>query len=267
MARQHYGDSYGGSAAENYERYFVPTIGAPIATALLEVAALRPGERVLDVACGTGIVARLAAQQVGENGTVDGLDVNSQMLEVAAATAPGIQWHEASAEAMPFPDAAFDVVLCQMGLQFMTDKQAAIGEMHRVLTAGGRLILNVPGPTPHLFEIVEKSLASHISPEAAGFMNQVFSLNDAEKIAALVEGAGFCNVSVQADTKVLTLPEPAEFLWQYIHCTPLAAVVAQTDAENRDAFERDVVEAWSEFQHDGDLTLHVRVAVATGEKS
>jgi predicted RNA methylase len=86
MSQQHFVQSYGGSAPENYERYFVPAIGAPLANDLIGIAALRPGERVLDVACGTGVVARLASQAVGSAGTVAGLDINPGMLAVARST-------------------------------------------------------------------------------------------------------------------------------------------------------------------------------------
>ena len=135
----------------------------------------------MDVACGTGVVARLASQQVGATGTVAGLDVNPGMLAVARSATPTgmlIEWHEANAEAMLIPDASFDVVLCQMGLQFMPDKHAALREVRRVLVRGGRLILNVPGPTPRLFSILGEALARHIGAEASGFVNQVFSLHD-----------------------------------------------------------------------------------------
>src|SRR5690606_30574041 len=161
MSTQRFADGHGRNPPANYERFFVPAIGAPVATDLIRHAALRQGERVLDVACGTGVAARLASQQVGARGTVAGLDVHPGMLAVArSATPPGtpIEWHEASAEAMPFPDASFDVVLCQMGLQFMRDQQAALREMRRVLVRGGRLILNVPGPRPRLFTILGEAL-------------------------------------------------------------------------------------------------------------
>jgi len=85
MTQQHYGKAYGGSVPENYERYFVPAIGAPAAKGLIKIAALRPGERVLDVACGSGVVARLASEAVGTAGTVAGLDLNPGMLAVIQA--------------------------------------------------------------------------------------------------------------------------------------------------------------------------------------
>src|SRR4029453_13395782 len=118
---------YGGKPPENYERYFVPTIGAAWATALLEVSGLRSGERVLDVACGTGIVTRGASELVGPEGFVAGLDVNPGMLAVARSVSPtSIEWHESSAESIPCPDASFDVVTCSLGLQFVPDRSAAM---------------------------------------------------------------------------------------------------------------------------------------------
>ncbi len=269
MAEQHFGKAYGGNPPANYERFFVPAIGAPLAADLLSLAALRPGERVLDVACGTGVVARLASQQVGDTGTVVGLDVNPGMLAVArSATPPGlpVEWHEASAEAMLLPDASFDVVLCQMGLQFMPDKPAALREMRRVLAHGGRLVLNVPGPTPRLFTIMGEALARHVGAEAAGFVDHVFSLHNTAEVQDLVSGAGFHDVSVQSDTKPLRLPAPEVFLWQYVHSTPLAGAVAQVDDGRRGSLERDVVAKWEEFVEDRALVLQVRVVVATARK-
>lgn len=269
MAEQHFGKAYGGKPPVNYERFFVPAIGAPLANDLIKLAALRSGERVLDVACGTGIVARLASQQVGTTGIVAGLDVNPGMLAVARSATPPdmpIEWYEASAEIMPFPDASFDAVLCQMGLQFMPDKHAALREMRRVLVHSGRLILNVPGPTPRLFTIMGEALERHIGAEAAGFVNHVFSLHDTAEIQNLLSGADFRNVSVQADTKSLPLPAPEEFLWQYIHSTPLAGPVAQVDNDRRTLLEREVVEKWQEFVKDHALVLQVRNVVATAWK-
>jgi ubiquinone/menaquinone biosynthesis C-methylase UbiE len=269
MAEQHFDKAYGGKPPVNYERFFVPAIGAPLATDLIRLAALRPGERVLDVACGTGIVARLSSQLVGATGTVAGLDVNPGMLAVArSATLPGmpIEWHEASAEAMPLLDASFDVVLCQMGLEFVADKHAALREMRRVLVRGGRLILNVPGPTPLLFNIMREALARHVGAEAVGFLDHVFSLHDTAEIQDFVSGAGFHDVSVQSDTKSLRLPAPEEFLWQYVHSTPLADAVTQMDADRRGLLESDVVANWQKFVKDRALVLQVRIVVATARK-
>ena len=169
MTQQLSFETYRGNPAANYEHYFVPAIGAPLAQDLVELAALRPGERVVDVACGTGVVTRLAAERVGD-AAVAGVDVNPGMLEVArtAAQDTAIEWHEASADALPLGDARFDVALCQMGLQFFPDRLAALRELRRVLRPGGRAVLNVPGPTPPLLAVLERALGRHLGPEVAG---------------------------------------------------------------------------------------------------
>ncbi len=269
MSSQHFAKIYDGTAPENYERHFVPAVGAPLAGDLVEIAGIRPGDRVLDVACGTGVVTRLAAQRVGADGTVAGLDLNPGMLAVArSATPPAtkIRWYEASAERMPFPDASFDIVLCQMGLQFVPDRSAALREMHRVLARDGRLILNVPGPTPPLMAIMGEALARHIGAEAEGFVTHVFSLHDEAELRQLIEGAGFNDVSVHADIKKLRLPAPEEFLWGYVHSTPLAGLVAKVDQERRELLERDVVAGWTEFAKDRSMALELRLVVATARK-
>jgi len=268
VSQQHRGKGCG-SVPENYERYFVPAIGAPLANDLIEIAALRPGERVLDVACGTGIVARLASQHVGAAGTVGGLDINPGMLAAARlSTLPemAIDWYEASTEAIPLADASFDAVLCQMGLQFVSDKQAAMSEMRRVLAPGGRLILNVPGPTPQLFVIMEEALVRLIGAEAAGFVSRVFSLHDTKELQNLFNGAGFRNVAVREDTKSLRLPAPEEFIWQYVHSTPLAGAVSQVNDDLRSSVEREVVAKWQKFVEDRTLMLPLRMLLATAQK-
>ena len=137
-----------GAAAENYQRNFVPAIATPVSRDLLRTADLQPGERVLDVACGTGVISRLAAERVGAAGSVTGIDIAVDMIEVAKAVpAPGgatIDWRVADAASLPIPDASVDVVLCQMGLMFMENRATAIAEMHRVLAPSGRVVVNTP---------------------------------------------------------------------------------------------------------------------------
>lgn len=269
MVRQHFGKDYGGTAPENYERFFVPAIGKPLAVDLIRFAALCPGERVLDVACGTGIVARLAAEQVGDKGSVAGLDVNPGMVAVArsiASPSTSIEWHEASAESMPLPDEAFDVVLCQLSLQFMPDKLAALQEMRRVLVDGGRMFLNLPERSGQVFAILAEEMERHIGPEAAGFVRQVFSLNEASELRQLATEAGFDDVSVDVNDKKLHLPPPAEFLWQYVHSTPLAGLLAEVGDDECAALERDVVARWQEFEEDGGMSYRQLIIVMAARK-
>jgi ubiquinone/menaquinone biosynthesis C-methylase UbiE len=270
MSEQTHGaDKYGGSGPENYQRYFVPSIGGPVAEDLIEVAALRPGERVLDVACGTGVVARLAAKCVGDSGAVAGLDVNPGMLEVARAVTPvgmSIEWQEASAEQMPLPDEAFDVVVCQMGLQFIPNKLAALREMRRVLAGRGRMLATLPGPTPAPMAAMEQALSQRISPESGAFAQIVFSLHDADELRELASAAGFRDAEVRVARKLLRLPPPADFFWQYVHSTPLAGVVAGIDEKRKAALERDVCDRWQPFVEDGALRLEVPMSTLTARK-
>jgi SAM-dependent methyltransferase len=258
---------YRGSAPENYERFFVPAIGKPLAVDLMSAADLRPGEQILDVACGTGVVARLAAAQVGDSGTVAGLDVNPGMLAVARSATPDdakIYWYETSAEAMPLADASFDVVLCQMGLQFIPDKLKALKEIRRVLTPGGRVVLNMPGPIPELFVALRDALARHIDPRCAGFVDVVFSLYDGDHVGTLMAEAGFPDIIAGSARKTLQLPPPEDFLWQYVHSTPLVALVGEAGDERQAALSRDVCERWRKFSSGASLKLDVGVTTVRG---
>jgi ubiquinone/menaquinone biosynthesis C-methylase UbiE len=258
-------ETYGGSAPENYEQYFVPAIGVPFANALLHVAKLEPGELVLDVACGTGVVTRAAAERVAPGGAVAGLDMNPAMLATARAAVrdPSVEWHEAKAEEIPLPDGSFDAVLCSLGLQFFPDREAAAKEMRRVLKPGGRVAVATVAPSP-LFEVLEQALAQHLSPAAAGFLRQVFALSDADTLRAVLGAAGFGEVAVTSSAVTPSLPSPTEFLWQYIRSTPLAAAVAELTAQARDALERDVVASWRPFVKDGVLDADLTAVLSTG---
>ena len=258
---------YAASGAENYERHFVPAIGEPVARRLVDAARPAPGERVLDVACGTGIAARLAAEAMGAEGTVAGLDANPGMLEVARTVSPdGIEWHEAPAEAMPLPDAAFDLVLCSMGVQFFADKVQALREMRRVLAPGGRALWCTPGPTPPLFEAVDEALTNHIGPGASMFVHAVFSLHDADEARTLMDTAGFDRIEVETTSVPLRVAPPADFFWQYVRSTPLAAAASELDERTRAALETEVVERCAPFVDGDGSVMEPGLLIVTGHR-
>jgi ubiquinone/menaquinone biosynthesis C-methylase UbiE len=234
----------GGNAAEIYAQHLVPTVFGPWAADLIEAASPRPGERILDVACGTGVVARLAAERVRADGRVAGLDLNPGMLAVARSVASPrpIDWREGSAVALPFEDGAFDLVLCQQGLQFFPDRPAALREMHRVLTPGGRLGLATWRPIQHSpgFAVLAEALGRHVGPEAAALMQAPFSLGDAEELRALVGGAGFRDVEIRPAAKTLRFPSVDEFVQWYVAGSPLAGPVARADDRARAALVAEV---------------------------
>ena len=257
-----------GTAAENYQRYFVPTIATPVSADLLRTAGLQPGECVLDVACGTGLAARLAAEQVGTSGSVTAIDMASDMIDVArtvpSPAGPPIEWHVGDAASLPFPDGAYDVVLCQMGLMFMPDRPAVLAEMHRVLAPGGRLVVNTPGRIHPAFEVMAEAVAEHIRPELGGFVRAVFSMPDPDALVALLSDARLAEVSGTESTVKVRLPPPAEFLWQYIHLTPMAQFVDQASPAAQSAMEQQVVERWQPWVVDGGMSLDLPMVTATG---
>lgn len=261
--------TFTGQAAENYEAHFVPAIGTPVAYELLRAADLRPGERVLDVGCGTGLIARRAATVVGETGTVTGVDVAPDMIELAKTLpvdgAP-TEWHVGDAAALPFEDESFDVVLSQMALMFVQDRRAAVGEIHRVLTPGGRVAFNTPGPIQPPFELMEQAIVAHISADLAGFVRMVFSMHDPSEHAELLQDAGFAEVETRTYAAELDLPSPAEFVWQYINLTPMAPFVADAPEAARDAMEAQVVETWQPYVRDGRTPVAQPMVLATATK-
>jgi ubiquinone/menaquinone biosynthesis C-methylase UbiE len=224
-----------GNAAERYERWVVPFVVGPWVPALLDLAELKPGERVLDIATGTGVVARLAARRVSPGGTVTGLDLNEAMLEEARRLPlpPGltIDWRAGSALALPFPDGPYNVVLCQQGLQFFPDRLKALREMRRVLAAGGRVAVSAwTGPPPY-FVAMREGLARYVSPDAAISGAAAFSLGDAAELRGLVEAAGFHDVVVHLVRLTLRLPPPEEFFLRHLSAIPAADLVAAAGPE------------------------------------
>jgi SAM-dependent methyltransferase len=257
-----------GDAAERYERWIVPFITGPLVPPLLDLAELRVGERVLDVACGTGAVSRLAARRVAPSGTVTGLDLNLGMLSVAGRlplpSGLTIDWREGSALALPFADRAFDVVVCQLGLMFFPDRLLALGEMRRVLTPGGRVAISVwTGPSPY-FTAQREGLAHYVSAEAASTSTVAFSLGEAAELGGLLEGAGFRDVVVHLVRLTLRLPAPEEFVLRHLSAHPAAELIAAAGEETRAALIAHMKDATRAYVDGYGLAVPQEIHVATG---
>jgi ubiquinone/menaquinone biosynthesis C-methylase UbiE len=227
-----------GSAPELYERYLVPAITALWATDLVERAAPRSGERVLDLACGTGIVARLAAARMGA-GRIVGMDVNAGMLAVArslsADAARLIEWQEGSALALPFPDEVFDLIFCQLGLQFFPDKPVALGEMRRVLVPTGRVALSVFTAIEHTpaTNALANALDRHLGAGASHTKRSEHVLSDREELRELVTAAGFGTVAIETVTQTIRFPSAGEYVRLQLSATPLSALLDGMDSRQQ----------------------------------
>jgi SAM-dependent methyltransferase len=205
------------SPAEMFDRFFGPALFEPWAEELLRHARPQPGEQVLDLACGTGVVARRLAPLVGAAGRVVGVDINPAMLGVArarpAADGASIAWRQGDATSLDLPEQSFDLVVCQQGLQFFDDRPAALRQVRRVLRSDGRLALGVwAGLERHpvyqrLCEAEARELGVPVAAVAAPW-----SLPDAGEIGRLLAGAGFDRVALIPTSLDVRFPSAKRFV-------------------------------------------------------
>jgi ubiquinone/menaquinone biosynthesis C-methylase UbiE len=258
-----------GNSAERYEQHLVPTIFIPWAERLLERAELHTDEDVLDIACGTGIVSRRAKPLVGDGGRVVGVDLNQQMLDVAAkrALAEGcdIEWLQADASSIPLADDSFDVAFCQQGFQFFPDKPAALTELRRLLRKGGRCIFCVAqGPDLNpMFRAQEAAVTKHMGPEAARAFEVVRSLADTDTLRGLFDGAGFADVHIESVSVPLVHDDGVTYVTELLLASPVADRFANWSDEARAAFIDDYLTEFGDcfdgkglrFPHVGNVVI------------
>lgn len=234
---------FGGSAPEVYERYKVPSVHGPVATRLLDRIALRPGLNVLDVACGTGIVARLAALRVAPSGRVVGVDLHKGMLAVARARAAeaglAIEWQERDASSLPFADESFDVVTCNQGLQFFPDKVRALREMWRVVSPGGTLALGLFGvPSPYTVALAD-ALARYAGAAPAARLLTPYSLGDEQLLRSIAKDA-FGAIEIQTIVLPRRIEPTQNWLLQDTEGTLYGTAIAAMDPAARAEMIREV---------------------------
>lgn len=208
-----------------YEAELIPAIFAPWPAELLALVDAEPGQRVLDVGCGTGTVARAAARRVGSRGRVVGCDLRLGMVATATGGVGGgggggapLAWAVADAAALPFADDGFDVVVCQQALQHVGDKSAAMAEMVRVTSPGGRVgvaawaaIAASPG-----FAALRAELDERIGPAAGRVAAGPFAIPDGDALADLARGAGLLDVEVVARTHPTAFRSAAHFTGVFV---------------------------------------------------
>lgn len=199
------------SFPELYEQALVGPLFQPWVAPLLEDVELRSGDRVIDIACGTGIVARLAKEHLGSSGAVVGVDVNPQMLAVARRVAPTIDWRLGDAAALPLRDGErFDVVLCQQGFQFFPDQAAAVRQMHRALVEGGRLGVSTWRPDEEF--LILRQLRSVAEQHVGPISDRRHSLGDPGPVEACLRKAGFHDVRSKRSARRIRFSDGSTFV-------------------------------------------------------
>jgi SAM-dependent methyltransferase len=260
--------------ATTYDEWFVPALFAPLARVVLDQTVVPPGARILDVACGTGIVARTIARHLGPDGSVTGLDVSPAMLDVARRTAAAegldVAWYEGSALDLPFADSAFDLVLCQMGMQFFPDRPCAVEEMYRVLAPGGRVVISTwrgLDQNPFYAALARSVRLRFASPA----LETPFSVGDPAEIAGLLLETGFGDVSVEPVTIAADFARPEQFVELQVAASAAAIPALQglTTTEREAliaAIREDMAEPVRAATQDDRLRFPMEGIVARGKR-
>lgn len=201
-------------AGRGYESLFVPALFEAWTKHLIAGASIREGSYVLDVACGTGVLARSALARAGTNGRVTGVDPAPGMLAAAKEIEPGIDWVLCGAEALEVDDETIDCVISQFGMMFFQDRQKSTDEMFRVMKPGGSLAIAVWRSVEHnpAYGDIISVLEEHVSTAAADALRLPYSLGEAGKVTDLLKSSGFVGIEVEAKTESATFPSSRQMV-------------------------------------------------------
>jgi SAM-dependent methyltransferase len=255
-----------GNAAEVYEEFFVPALFLEWSGRVAEAARLEPGQKVLDVACGTGVLARRAIECVQPGGAVTGLDRNDGMLAVARRKAPGITWQSGRAESLPFGDGVFDRVVSQFGLMFFDDQVKALREMWRVLRRGGRLTVAVWASLARFpgYAVLTALLERLFGPEVAGALKAPFILGEPGAFSSLFASADIPDVTIATLEGKVRFPSLGSWIRTEIKGWTLADVLDDVQYE---ALQRESQKALAAYvRPDGSVEFVAHAHIANAEK-
>lgn len=255
-------------AARAYESLLVPALFREWAPRVLEAVGAPDRSSLLDVACGTGIVAR-EAYRADENRRVVGVDIAPGMLAVANEIEPDIEWSEGPAESLPFPDSTFDAVVSQFGLMFFRDRVGAVREMHRVLAPGGAIAVAVwdRAESMEVEHTMIELLGDRAGPAAADALRAPFALGDVEEVESLFVRAGATNVTIETKTGTACFPSVRSMVDADLRgWLPLMGVVLSE--KTIESIHEDAERALGHYvRSSGELVFRTSVHIATGGPS
>jgi ubiquinone/menaquinone biosynthesis C-methylase UbiE len=259
-----------GNAAEFYDQLPARYLLGPWSAGLVDAANLSGSERVLDLACGTGVVTREVASRLGPTGHVTGLDLNAGMLEVAKSYdnggSGGFTWVQASALETELPKSSFDVVVCQQGFQFFPDQGKALTETHRILKDGGRLCFSIWAESGPYNDAVAEAVAAHIDEETANRFKQSRDVPSPEQLRSMFEAAGFQSISIERVEMRNRLPNIAEFIASHLLGVPIADKVRELSDAARKDLGADAARRLSSYADGGDAVVPDFINLVTAAK-
>ena len=233
--------------AEIYESKFVPALFADWAPHVVDMGDVTMGQLVLDVACGTGIVARTAAERVGSEGWVVGVDLNPAMLNVAGRVCPGVELRQADVSELPFENGTFDVVLCQMALMFFPDRQAAISEMGRVVKPQGTVVIMVPSSldAQPAYRLLVELAARHAGPDAIAMLSAYWACGDLDELLGTVRAAGLEVLSTRTRMGTCRFESIDDFVAVEVESTPVRERLTDEEYSTLRREANDVLEQFT----------------------
>jgi ubiquinone/menaquinone biosynthesis C-methylase UbiE len=221
-----------GAVPENYDRYLGPVIFEPWAEDLVLRLAGKKYERVLEIACGTGIVTRRLRDALPATTEIVATDLNPDMFEFAQPkfrNGENVIWQQADASALPFPNCSFDAAVCQFGVMFVPDKAAAMRESYRVLRSGGAFLFNVwdSFEANPFGQIAHSTIASFFDHDPPTFYEIPFSFHDSTVIRKLLRDAGFEKIQSFSETKPCRSGSARRFATGLVRGNPVGAEATQ----------------------------------------
>jgi len=229
-------ESIAATMAQNYDRYLGPLFFYPYADDLVARVPVRPGIRVLEIACGTGIVTARLWNQLRGQGSLVATDLNESMLAYAQTqvpAAPGLEWRQVDATKLPFPDLMFDAVVCEFGLMFFPDKAASAAEAFRVLHPGGCWLFNVWDALERnrIGALANETVAAFFPTDPPGFFRAPFAYHDPTTITTLLERAGFETIHWEYVEKIGTSLSATDAATGLIDGAPIGAEIIARRAD------------------------------------
>jgi SAM-dependent methyltransferase len=256
-------------AAAHYEQGWRAQL-EPAQSKLLSLAGLRPGQHVLDVACGTGLVAMRAAASVGATGEVVGTDLSGEMIELArtrarVAAAGNVRFERGDAQVLEFADASFDAVLCALGLMYVPGPEAAIAEFRRVLRPGGRAVTAVWGERnrcgwAQIFPIVDARVSSEVCP-------MFFRLGSGTALQQAFVAGGFVDVTVERLQVVLDYPDAAAACRAAFAGGPVALAYARFPDAVRDQAQDEYLASIAAYRNANGYSIPGEFVIAAGTRA